>query len=126
MIRVLVTGSRTWGDWRTLNAALDAVLADARSRGQRLVVIHGACTSGADQWADQWALSRGVSVDRWPAEWSRLGKRAGMVRNAEMVAWAARSGAELCLAFIRGESAGATHCAGLAEQAGIPTKRWMA
>lgn len=32
-------------------------------------------------------------------------------------------GADACVAFIREHSRGATHCAALAEQAGIPTWR---
>jgi hypothetical protein len=36
------------------------------------------------------------------------------------------AGADLCLAFIRDGSRGATHCAELAEQAGIETRRYLA
>lgn len=65
--------------------------------------------------------------------WRRLGSRAGLVRNAEMV----KAGADVCLAFLcpctaakctRPEfhySHGASHCAELAERAGIPTFRWF-
>jgi hypothetical protein len=58
-------------------------------------------------------------VQAYPADWHTHGRAAGHLRNARMVA----AGAELCLAFIRDHSRGASHCAALAEQAGIPTRR---
>ena len=111
--RILVTGSRIWDDEDPIFEALvtehDAIL------------VSGACPRGADAIAERivsgWA---GWTIERHPADWKRYGKRAGFVRNAEMV----ELGADRCVAFIRAGSKGATMCADLAERAGIPTERW--
>ena len=119
--RVLVTGSRTWTDKDTIYAALDEVLAEH----PHLTVVHGAAR-GADQMSVTWVMDRwtwqeaDVSHEAHPAGWDLHGKRAGMMRNAEMV----RAGADVCLAFIKDKSPGATGCARLAEEAGIPVRRY--
>jgi hypothetical protein len=121
-MRILVTGSRTFDDALTIRQALDAVAFGAiGGRYQRLVVVHGAAPRGADAIADMWVRSwtvdeLHVTAERHPALWNEHGKRAGMVRNATMV----HSGADLVLAFIRDDSPGATHCAELAGEAGLP------
>lgn len=118
--RVLVTGSRAWATPRAVHWALNRELADARRAGQAMTVAHGACPTGADAHAEEWARANGVTVHAHPPDWGRYGKAAGPLRNAEMVT----AGADVCLAFIRGGSPGATHTAALAEAAGIPTRRY--
>jgi hypothetical protein len=114
--RVLLTGSRTWTDWHTIVAKLDFL---ARKIPD-LLIIHGACARGADDIADRHARAHGIRTERHPANWRKYGRRAGHVRNAHMVAL----GAELCLAFIRDNSPGASGCAAMAEAAGISTVRF--
>ncbi|WP_151898286.1 SLOG family protein [Streptomyces sp. C8S0] len=124
--RILVTGSRNWTDTLAVTAALEQSVIDAGPCP--ILVVHGACPTGADQHADTHARhlrNRGVSIDveRHPANWrpdGRLDRAAGFRRNAEMVA----AGADVCLAFIKGGSRGASHTARLAEQADIPVRRW--
>jgi hypothetical protein len=113
-VRVLVTGSRTWDDSR---AVFDAL---AACNYGRVTLVHGACPRGADAMAAAAARALGWEIEPHPADWERHGKSAGFRRNAEMAAL----GADVCLAFIRDGSRGATHCAGLAEKAGIPVRRF--
>lgn len=133
-MRILVTGSRDWTDrfavYRALNAVCDEFAlnyppdeyGNTMPDPERITVVHGACPIGADLWADEWCIGSNFLAERHPADWQRYGKRAGFVRNAEMV----NLGADLCLAFIRNHSRGATMTADLAEKAGIPTRRYLA
>lgn len=114
-MRILVTGSRSWTDYETLKHKL-FVWGNHRSV---VTVVHGDCPHGADKMADQAARKFGWHVERHPAAWELHGRRAGFVRNADMVAL----GADVCLAFIKSASRGATMCARLAERAGILTVR---
>lgn len=117
--RVLVTGSRTWTSYPVIDSALGALHAQ---HGNQLVVVHGACPNGADAIAAAWCLRYHVQQEPHPANWRTYGRSAGPIRNAAMVA----TKPALCLAFIHGGSRGASHCAALAEQAGIPTRRYPA
>lgn len=117
-----MTGSRDWDDRQTLVTTLGDTAAVAIGRGRDVTVVHGCCPTGADWLADATALFLGLHVEQHPADWGRFGKSAGPQRNAEMVA----TGADVCLAFIRNGSRGASHCADLAEKAGIPVKRFLA
>ena len=114
-MRVLITGSRTWPDARAVYRALD----ELSSTVDELTVVHGACWRGADRMASEWCRGRDdVVEERHPADWS-AGRIAGFNRNTAMV----KLGADLCLAFIHNHSRGASHCARLAEEAGIETRR---
>jgi Ni,Fe-hydrogenase III small subunit len=141
--RVLVTASRDLADQVLVRWALDEQMAYASSRRyDRLVVVHGACPTGGDKFADVWAVEKGfeghpVTYERHPAKghptmdfgpWPGCGPR----RNNYMVGL----GADVCLAFIGPctsprcrridphGSHGATGCSDRAEQAGIATLRW--
>jgi hypothetical protein len=117
-VRILVTGSRDWDDEAGVRAALTEVTA---GRPGPHVVVHGACPTGGDNLADRVAAELGLTVERHPARWRRYGRYAGYRRNAEMVAL----GAEVCLAFIRDASPGASMTARLAEEARIPVRRYL-
>jgi YspA, cpYpsA-related SLOG family len=117
--RILVTASRDWDDEDALREALYEAEMVADLAPWPLVLIHGACPTGGDKQADDWVKTRTRPwlVEREPAQWNQYGRAAGPIRNVLMVS----RGADMCLAFIKGESTGATGCASMAELALIPT-----
>lgn len=107
---MLITGSRTWDNFDVMVTALK------RYARPGVVLVSGACPSGADAMAEQIWEQWGLPVERHPLDW-RKGNRAGLIRNQEMV----NLGADICLAFRRNFSSGTTHCGNAATIAGIPT-----
>ena|SRR5215510_7917227 len=80
MRRVLVCGGRDYSDAEYLNRILD----NAHFREPFAVVIHGDAR-GADRLARDWAKSRDVPDLPFPADWDGLGKKAGPIRNEQMI-----------------------------------------
>lgn len=115
MTRILVTGSRDWNSPAVIRFAL------AQYTTPEALLVVGDCPTGADRIArDIWTLWPGGQVEVHRADWRCHGRAAGPIRNQEMV----DAGADVCLAFIRAGSKGATDCLSRAERAGIPTRVW--
>lgn len=141
--RLMITGSRTWPDPRTVRGILATYLG---AHGDDLTVVHGACPTGADAHADAWCLDYGIEPVRFRADWDtcvpgcpsprghRVRKRAGDTahpglldtycpdagprRNRAMVA----AGADVCHAFWMRGAYGTTSTVRLAKAAGIPVR----
>ena len=118
-MRILITGSRDWDEdkWITIFDVLRTFYMNSRV-GQEPTLVSGACPTGVDAMAEGIAEKWRWTIERHPADWNQYGKRAGFVRNAEMV----KLGADVCLAFIKNNSKGATMTMQLAHNANIPTK----
>jgi hypothetical protein len=80
-MKVLVCGGRDFTDRDLLFATLDRVL---EKFGDKLVIVHGACPTGADAMAEEWAKARETEYMGFPARWSSLGKPGGYERNKRM------------------------------------------
>jgi hypothetical protein len=78
--RVLVIGGRDYRDHEICFAELDRLHAQYKFA----VLIHGGAP-GADKLAHEWAESRAIPVEVFPAEWTKLGHSAGPARNAQML-----------------------------------------
>ncbi len=77
---MIVCGGRDYQGHGTLFSALDTLHA---KRGIALVIHGGA--KGADYLAALWARDRGIPALSFPAEWTTYGKRAGPIRNQQMI-----------------------------------------
>jgi len=118
--RILLMGSRTWDSPATIERALSEV--SARIPQDRiLVLVHGACPTGADYladvmwagWVEKWP-GLFAPAEKYPANWE-LGKGAGPRRNTRMV----NLGADVCVAFAAAFRSGTGDCARKARKAGI-------
>jgi hypothetical protein len=78
---VIVAGSRY------LASASDVAYAIALSGFNVTEVVSGGAP-GADALGEQWARSRAIPVQRFPAEWHVHGRSAGPIRNRAMAAYA--------------------------------------
>lgn len=113
-MRLIICGSRHFNSPIRLNLVLTrhASWHLAAPESRPLILVHGACPTGADKLVDDWfewkrleALFTdrlfGLSVERHPADWRTHGKAAGPFRNREM----AEAGADRCIAFLKRGSA---------------------
>jgi hypothetical protein len=119
-MRLLVCGSRTWTDRSRLWQVLDQLVRE-HGDGQVVTVIEGDAR-GADRLAGQLARERGWRLERYPADWTREGRAAGVRRNAQML----RQGRpDLVVAFTVGplqQSRGTADMVRRAHAAGVPVQ----
>ena len=77
-MRCIIAGGRTATREQTFSAIALCPFTPEITR-----VVSGTAR-GADTFGEAWAAAHGVEVVRFPADWSRHGKAAGMLRNKQM------------------------------------------
>ena len=107
--RVIIAGGRDFQDYQLLRSTMDALLRN-KLRKEKIVVICG-MAKGADMLGARYAKERGYHVRYFPAEWDKLGKRAGIVRNEQMA-----QNADALVAFWDGSSHGTKNMIETAER----------
>lgn len=113
MTRVIIAGGRDFGKerrthckWRIANAMeqLFTSCGDGEAPDWRGFVVLSGMADGADRLGHEWAAEKGITVEEYPADWTRFGKRAGFLRNMQMA-----EQADALVAFWDGESKGTRH-----------------
>ena len=80
---MIVAGGRDYSNQNIVNYYIDRVKDVCDSRGLNLVIVCGMAT-GADTLGRNYAISNGLEVLEFPADWNKYGKSAGYIRNKEM------------------------------------------
>lgn len=105
MKKILVCGGRDYPDEGYVFKILDHIVPfDA-------MIIHGGA-KGADALADSWAKCRIVKIKVYKADWEKYGKKAGILRNIEML----KENPDLVIAFPGGK--GTKHMVSIAKADG--------
>ena len=115
-----VVGSRSFHDYDRLKEVLDREIKNARLyKPERNIWIVSGGARGADTLARRYAYSRYPDIEytEYKPDWEKYGKKAGMVRNLEIV-----RNSNHIVAFWNGKSKGTKHTIATARRAGKNVK----
>jgi hypothetical protein len=117
--RIIIAGTRNLGRdvaIKLISMALDGVLPKFAGEPLEIVSGHG---GDVDLAGEDWAARHGVPVKLFPADWDKLGRAAGPIRNRQMAEYAALADDCELLLIWDGKSPGSRSMRSEAERAGI-------
>lgn len=115
LFRVIIAGTRTFTDYTLLQRECNHLLSE-KQRTHNIVVVSGTAR-GADTLGERYARERGFQLRRFPADWDKDGKKAGMLRNYRMA-----DNADALIAFWDGTSRGTANMIDIARKKNLPVR----
>ena len=100
-VKLAIVGSRTFNDYATFNYVMNKICRE-NDYHVKLVISGGA--AGADSYGEQFARLRNIPVKILRPDWNREGKKAGFLRNVDII-----KACSVCVAFWDGKSHGTKH-----------------
>ncbi len=97
-VRWFITGERNWTDRGEIRRILTELRDDVeRYGGRELVIVHGACRTGADKIADDICKELGIKTDSYPVDhkvdgpWPGAGPRRNRraINSGPLTGWVA-------------------------------------
>jgi len=108
-MKVIIAGGRYFDDYNELCLYCDKVL-----QNQINIEIVSGGARGTDSLGEKYAKKRNYGLKQFPAAWSKFGRGAGVIRNAEMANYA-----DVLIAFWDGKSRGTRNMINLAKKKGL-------
>lgn len=108
-MKVIIAGPRNCYDVQ----ALDRAIAES---GFEITEVVSGCATGVDHLGEMWARSRWIPIKEFPADWKRLGRKAGPIRNRQMALYA-----DAAVFLWDGQSRGTKNCIQEVEGLGKPS-----
>jgi hypothetical protein len=102
-VRTIIAGGRSVTNYRHLDTALNMC-------GWIPSVVLCGGAKGIDTMGAEWADSENIPIEYYLADWDKYGRKAGMIRNAEMA-----NHAEALIAVWDGESKGTANMINIAK-----------
>jgi hypothetical protein len=109
-MKIAIIGSRDFNNYKLVIETLESY------KSKISLVVSGAA-KGADSLGEKWAIDNNIQTLIFPADWEKHGKRAGFIRNEDII-----KNCDGVIAFWDGESKGTAHSLSLAEKYNKPSK----
>ena len=100
-MKTIIAGSRTFNNYYKLQKNMFEF--EFENDISVTKVLSG-CAKGADTIGEEQANNNEIPIDYYPADWNKHGKKAGYIRNKEMLKYA-----DALVAFWDGKSTGTKH-----------------
>lgn len=109
-MKIAIVGSRSFNDYALMKEVID-------NYKEKSAVVFSAVVSGgargADSLGERYAEENGLEKIIFKADWNKYGKRAGFIRNVDII-----KNCDICFAFWDGESHGTKHDIDLCKEYG--------
>lgn len=109
-MKIAIIGGRDFNNYKLIIEILEPY------KSKISLVVSGAA-KGADSLGEKWAIENNIPTLIFPADWDKYGKRAGFIRNEDII-----KNCDGVIAFWDGESKGTAHSLSLAEKFKKPIK----
>lgn len=109
-MKVAIVGSRDFNDYEYLEACMESIFFH---EANSIDWIISGSARGADRLGEKYAWMHSIPLKVFPAMWDEYGKKAGYLRNIDIV-----DAADIICAFWDGESKGTKHTIDIAKKKG--------
>lgn len=107
-LRIIIAGSRIFNNYSLLKESVTSLISGLNKEYHIEIISGGA--KGADKLGELFAHEMKYEVNIFKADWDKLGRRAGYVRNKKMAEYASEKGYNgMLIAFWDGKSKGTKH-----------------
>ena len=123
MYKIIINGSRDFHNDTYLRLILKDYIMTNQINPELIEIISGGA-KGADTLAIKFAKEYNLNYKVMNADWNKYGKRAGIIRNAEMLTYAISNPNDIAIliSFWNGTSKGTKHMIDISNDKGIIVK----
>lgn len=117
--KILVCGGRHFESYGLLKVVLGKLIENFHIDISMSEIVSGHC-QGADMLGEKYAEEYGISVKRFPADWEKYKRKAGPIRNKQMLDYISGFENKLVVAFTTADTVGTRNTIKLAQKNNIP------